>query len=327
MTVDKRFTSIMVPLDGSDLAERALPVAAGLAREAGVSLHLVAAQEPLTVPLAAEFPAMVVELNEEMRNHLSDYLTRMAGQARQRGAPVVKPALLDGIAARALRQYIQTENIGLVVMTSHGRGGLNRLWLGSVTDRLLRTAGVPILVLKPDRIPETLSCRRIVMALDGEIEQEVLDAGLSLLHVMPDATLLLTRIVEPPVPFITRMAVQPARFGADWIERHEIEARNYLARLADRLRTTGRAVETQTLVGHPVAEKLMALAHAAEADLVVLGTHGSRGVERVLLGSVADKVIRTSDLPVLVAPVHRAGERKQVLVASEGRGNLSTMTR
>lgn len=315
MSADKRFTSIMVPLDGSDLAEQALPLATSLARDAGVSLHLVAVQEPVTVPFASEFPAQVVELNTEMRNRLSDYLTRMAEQARQRGAPVVKTALMDGLAAGVLRQYIQTENIALVVMTTHGRGGFNRFWLGSVTDRLLRTAGVPILVLKPDRIPERLSCRRIVMALDGDIEQEVLDAGLGLLTVMPQATLVLTRVVEPPIPVVTRMAVHPAPFGADWIERHEIEAGNYLARLADRLRGPGRTIETQTLVGEPVADQILGLAHASGAGLVVLGTHGSRGVERLLLGSVADKVIRTSDVPVLVAPIHRTAATRQQAAA------------
>jgi nucleotide-binding universal stress UspA family protein len=315
MSTDKRFTSIMVPLDGSDLAERALPVAASLARDAGASLHLVAVHEPLTIPFASEFPAQVVELNAELRNRLSDYLTRMTEQARQDGAPVVKAALLDGIAAGVLRQYIQIENIGLVVMTTHGRGGLNRFWLGSVTDRLLRTAGVPILVLKPDRIPEKISCRRIVLALDGEIEQEVVDAGLSLLHVMPQATLVLARIVEPPIPVVTRMAVQPAPFGPDWTERHETQARNYLDRLADRLRGPGRAIETQTLMGHPVAEQILGLAHTIGAGLVVLGTHGSRGFERLLLGSVADKVIRTSDVPVLVAPIHRPGASRHQAAA------------
>jgi nucleotide-binding universal stress UspA family protein len=179
-----------------------------------------------------------------------------------------------------------------------------------VADRLLRTAGAPILLLKAHRMPETLSCRRILLALDGDIEEEVLGASLALLRLMPQAALMLTRIVEPPVPGLTRLAVLPAHFGSDWTERHEVEARNYLARLVKRLGDIGHPVETQVMVGHPVADQIVSLAHAIGADLVVLGTHGSRGVERLLLGSVADKVIRQADLPLLIAPVHRSAAKQ-----------------
>lgn len=315
MSSNPGFSSILLPLDGSELAEQALTVAAGLARDAGVVLHIVAVHEPVSVPYAAEFPVQLVAFDAETRKGLETYLARVANLARTQGAPDVRTALLDGLAAHELRQYIQDGRIGLVVMTSHGRGGLGRLWLGSVTDRLLRTAGVPILVLKPNGKPRLLSCRRILLALDGEIEQEVVEAGLGLQTLMPGASLLLTRIVEPPAPGLTRLAVQSAAFAADWTERHETEATNYLARLAERIRTPTCKVETHTLVGHPVAAKIIALALAAKADLVVIGTHGFRGVERLLLGSVADKIIRISDLPVLVVPVHRPAAARRVAAA------------
>ena len=305
MSASRRFKSILVPLDGSELAERALSVGAALAGKAGASLHLVSVQEPLTsLPFAAELPATALEIQDVWRRQLSEYLTSAVFIAQAGGAPAVRSGVLDGLAAQKLAEYILTESIGLVVMTTHGRGGLKRLWLGSVADRLLRTAGVPMLLLHPGATPERTSFRRVLVALDGDIEQEVVDAALGILELMPEAALMLTRVVEPPIPGLTRLAVQPAPFGSDWTERHEVEARSYLARLAERLRSPGRSIDTQVLVGRPVPDQLLALAHAIGADLVVLGTHGARGVERVLLGSVADKVIRMSDLPLLVAPVH-----------------------
>lgn len=301
------FKSILVPLDGSELAERALPVGTMLAGRGGIPLHLVSVSEPLiAIPNAVEFPDSILHLQAALREQLSQYHSRVVASARKDGAPVIRTAMLDGMAAPTLGRYILDQSIGLVVMTTHGRGGLNRLWLGSVADRLLRTAGVPMLLLRSPDQPQPFTVRRMLVALDGEIEQEVLGAALGLLGMMPEASVMLTRIVEPPVPGLTRLAVRPAPFGSDWVQRHEIEARNYLAGLTERLRPQVHAIDFQVLVGRPVADQILGLARAIGADLVVLGTHGARGVERLLLGSIADKTIRISELPLLVAPVRRS---------------------
>lgn len=323
MSEGLRLNSILVPLDSSVLAEHALPTGAMLAAKAGAALHLVSVQEPLVTPYGMEFPALFLELRDEQREHLAQYLARASEAALRADAPTVRTALLDGIVARELGRYIQTEGIDLVVMTTHGRGGINRLWLGSVADRLLRTVRTPMLLLRPTDGGVPLSCRRILVALDGEIEEEVLDAALGLAALLPPATLVLTRIVEPPVPVVTRLAVRPARFGADWTERHEIEARNYLARLAERLRAPGRIIETQVLVGRPVAEEIVSLAHAIDADLIVMGTHGARGFERLLLGSVADKTTRISDVPLLIAPVRRLAGKEEPVPATSGLAHMT----
>jgi nucleotide-binding universal stress UspA family protein len=77
----------------------------------------------------------------------------------------------------------------------------------------------------------------------------------------------------------------------------------YLAPLADRLRAHGLNAETKVVVGAPVAAEILELARSERADLIAMGTHGRRGLERLVLGSVADKIVRASDVPVLVTPV------------------------
>jgi nucleotide-binding universal stress UspA family protein len=118
----------------------------------------------------------------------------------------------------------------------------------------------------------------------------------------PDCRFTLVQVVEPPVPLITRMAMQPAKMRPHWRELQENSARSYLDRVAGRMRARGLQVDTRLVSEHGIGEQILALANSIRADLLVVGTHGARGVERMLLGSVADKVIRGSSVPVLVVP-------------------------
>ncbi len=307
MTGVPRFGPILVPLDGSEAAEQALPVGARLARAAGETLHLATVEEPLSALFeSTEYPAVAQQIRDDTRRHLVEYLADARTVAERAGAPVVETALLGGDVAAGLSEHLTDRRVGLVVMTTHGRTGLSRFWLGSVAERLLQSSPVPTLLLRPGDEPQTWAFRRLLVALDGEIEQEVMDAALALSGLLPaPPALALVRIVEPAVPVLTRLAVRPAHFGSDWTERRQVEARTYLARLADRLRTRGLEVTDQVLVGRPVHQQILRYAGAIVADLIVLGTHGARGLERLALGSVADKVIRQGELPVLVAPVRR----------------------
>jgi nucleotide-binding universal stress UspA family protein len=115
-------------------------------------------------------------------------------------------------------------------------------------------------------------------------------------------------VVEPPVALITRMAMQPAKMRPHWADLQQNCARSYLERVATRMRTRGLRVAVQMVAAPGVGEQILGLAHAIGADLIVVGTHGARGVERMLLGSVADKVVRGASQPVLVVPTRKDEE-------------------
>lgn len=300
------FRGILVPLDGSELAEQALPVGASLARKAGATLHLVSVHEPMPVtPMPPEMPALPFDLEEGVRAELAEYLESVAAVARAGLTTPVTTSVPTGPAAVALCDYVESQPVDLVVMTTHGRGGLSRWWLGSVADRMLRRLEVPALLLHPRDLPQPTEFPRIVVALDGEIEEPVMTAALALADSTPATRYILTRVVEPGIPVLTALAARPAHLPPLWTERRAVEARSYLARLADQLRTCGRDVTSQVLVGRGVAAQVLELAGAFGADCVVVGTHGARGMERVLLGSVADKIVRGAEVPVLVAPARR----------------------
>lgn len=295
---------ILVPLDGSEMAEQALAVGSSRARKSGATLHLVSVHEPIPlVGMPPDFPVVMPDLEEQTRANLAEYLESVAAVARAGLATPVITSVVTGAAAAALCEYVESHSVGLVVMTTHGRGGLSRWWLGSVADRMLRRLDVPVLLLQPRDVAQPTEFRRILVALDGEIEEPVVDAAFALAGQAPPARYVFTRVVEPTIPVLSGFAARPGHLPPNWNEVREIEARNYLARLTDQLRAKGLDATSQVLVGRGIAGQVLELADAIGADCIVAGTHGARGMERLMLGSVADKIVRGAKVPVLVAPV------------------------
>jgi nucleotide-binding universal stress UspA family protein len=275
--------ALLVPLDGSRLAEQAVPVAAMLARLTGARLHFATAQPPL-----AE----------------RDYLARNAEAVGTTHGVQTSTAILRGPAPLALAAYVEDQAIDLVVMTTHGRGGVSRLWLGSVADQLLRRTTAPVLLLRAGQATPSAGFHCILVGLDGSPESEAaLGPALSLAATTPGSRVVLTQVIDPPV---AELEMGPA---AGWLEH-----------LAHRVRLKGIPATARVLTGANVAERIHQLARATEADLVVVGTHATRGIERLALGSVADKVVRGADRAVLVVPRRAAARRRRpASEAAQGR--------
>ena len=297
---------ILVPLDGSELAEQALATATARARQAQATLHLVSVREPMpALSLPPDLPMPMHQLETEALQELQEYLDAVAARVGATLSTPVVTAVTKGEPATALCEYVERHEVDFVVMTTHGRSGLSRVWLGSVADRMLRRLAIPVLLLHADETPPPAEFRQLLVALDGDIEQPLLD-GLVALGARPGVTrCLLTRVVEPTIPVLSELAVRPGNLPPDWTAKQTTRARTYLSRIADPLAKAGWEVECQVLVGRGVAVQVLALAEACAADCIVVGTHGARGLERLFLGSVADKIVRGAKVPVLVAPVGR----------------------
>jgi nucleotide-binding universal stress UspA family protein len=298
--------AILVPLDGSEIAEQALPVAASMARRTGAPLHLVSVHEPVPlVGMPPGYPVVALDLEHEIHANLTAYLESVAAVARANLPTSVLTSVLTGGAATGLCEYAASHAVNLVVMTTHGRGGPSRWWLGSVADRMLRRLDMPVLLLHPREVPQPTEFHRLVLALDGHGEEPVIEAAIALGGRAPGTRYVLTRVVEPKIPVVSRLAARPGHLPPDWDQRRETEARTYLCRLTDRLHAAGLDATSQILVGRGVAAQVLELADAVRADCIVAGTHGAGGMERMLLGSVADKIVRGAKVPVLVVPVRQ----------------------
>ena len=298
------FRSMLVPLDGSPLAEQTIPLALEIARAARSKLRLVLVHPLLPPPFYEESAQLYVTVDLAMRKSARDYLRGLAARLREQSGLQISSVILDGPTEAALARYVHDIGADLVAMTTHGRGGVRGAWLGSVADRLVRRLDVPILVTRAREGAGTLSAspkiREILVPLDGSGLAEAALAPAAAMAELFEAELVLAQIV----PSLTAGSLLPVNFAAgydrDAAALQRKQAQDYLEGLGEDLRKRGTRVRTTVSVAPNVGEALIGLAHPQRIDLVAIATHGRSRVQRLMLGSVADKLIRGAEPPVLV---------------------------
>jgi nucleotide-binding universal stress UspA family protein len=294
------FHSILVALDGSAFGEQALPLALELARRAGANLQLVHVHDPGADRLLTYY-ALDPRVKEEERAYLEAVVRRLTAQA---DVPV-DPILLSGPVAETLQEYARATGADLVVMTTHGRGPLSRFWLGSVADRLVRSLPLPLLLVRPQEplapLEAPASLRRILILLDGsDLAEQILDPALALGNLM-QAEYTLLRVIKPvPVYGLDLTGYAPGALDQSILKQIQEGAQTYLDGVAERLRARSLKVCTRVTVYPQAAAAILDEARAGDSQLIALTTHGRGGLRRLLLGSVADKVVRQATIPVLV---------------------------
>ena len=294
---------ILVPLDGSELAERAVPVAVEIARRAGAELRLVHVHVALPVePIYVEgLPVVDAELHPQRRRHEQAYLDRAVQQlAGGVGASVM---ILEGSPAAALAGYARTSGARLVVMTTHGRGGLEHLWLGSVAEELTRLSPVPLLLIRPGASSVPGAFRRVLVPLDGSpLSESILPHASWIARLDPAGEVVLLQVVQPATDaiWVADASVLAAGGTADLVRREEENARRRLDALVERLAAEGVPARGRVVVSANVAKGILDAARKEAAEVVALATHGRSGLVRLALGSIADKVLRGSPVPVLL---------------------------
>lgn len=284
------FRDILVPYDGSDLSEFATPFAAEIARRSAGRITLVRALPE---------PAIVTDIPRNLLRQVTAAAQKELADAAGRvdGVPV-KTVLREGLPGPVVLR--EAKGCDLVVMTTQGRGGVSRLVLGSVTERIIRTSPVPVLVVRPRR--GTLKAattaagrmfRDIVVPLDGsELSREAVAplaaalAGDTRLHLL---TIVRAKATE-----------EEANAAGDW-----------LAGRAAALQQRGLVALTRVVHHDSPAEGIGAYAEHNDCGLIVMSTHGAGGLREWMLGSVTDQVIRRGPVPVLVVPT--AGRARRLM--------------
>ncbi len=306
------FRSILVPLDGSPFAEQALPWAAETARRAGAMMQLALVHHPApALATALEMPEIGAQLDEEARAREQSYLTAQVDRVRASWNVPVTSVLLNGGVGEALQHQAEASGADLLVLTTHGRGPVSRFWLGSIADQLMRRLHLPLLFVRPGEstagVPQV---RRILVTLDGSpFAEEALGPAQAMAGAF-GAEIVLLLVIEPPVPIAdpAGLMVIPATVDAE--KRMRESAAAYLATITARLVAEGVEVSSAAVEGSTVAGAVLAQADAQRIDLLVVASHGAGGFERLVMGSVADKVVRGARIPVLV--VRPEGEGRPV---------------
>ncbi|HEY9594224.1 MAG TPA: universal stress protein [Spirochaetia bacterium] len=300
---------LLVPLDGSRMAESALPTAACIAARVGALVTLVHVIEK-------NAPS---EIHEERhlvaRDEAERYLSEVAARKVLEGLPVkthVHEAAVSDVA-RSITQHTEELAPDLVVMTAHGRGGARRLISGSIAQQVIGLGTTPVLLLWPS--PEAAATivredwRMILAPIDGDpahekglpVAAELAEAfrcGLHLLMVTPNAGDLSgpRAAMSMLLPSATRLKLELDKAGAE----------AHLAERAGELRSRGIRTSVEASRGDP-ARAIVRAAKRVTADAVVMGTHGRAGTVAFWEGSVAARVVARARIPLLLVPLREEG--------------------
>jgi nucleotide-binding universal stress UspA family protein len=297
------FKHLLVPLDGSRLAEAALPTAAYLAQrlEAPVTLlHIIERDAPQAV---------------HGERHLTDpeeayaYLDEVAQRRFPPGLRVERHVHTSQMTdvARGIVDHGEELAPDLIVMCTHGRGGLRGLLFGSIAQQVVAQGIIPVLIIRPSGADEEppFVCRRLLVPLDGMPDHEQgLLAAVELARVCGAELHLI--LVVPTLGTLSGTHAAAGRLlpGAttELLELSQQEAEAHLFRHLTQLQAQGLSVKAEVGRGEP-ATTIIDTARKTSADLIVLGTHGRTGIDAFWAGSIAPKVSSRSHLPLLLVPV------------------------
>ena len=297
---------LLVTLDGSDFGEHALPFARSIAEKTGASVNLchVSCCDPPTdllqnTPFQYEGVSMEAyeeKHAEEQRKYLGDKATALQAELPGRE---VSSTLLEGYVTEALERQAKEINAKLVIMTTHGRTGVSRAWLGSVADSLVRNSSFPLLLIRPLEDGKTFPTARFehfLVPLDGSSAGEkILEPTVELGKAMGSRFTLL-HVVAPLVTVGARVSPLPAGHRQERLGKAE----EYLSGVAERLKGEGIEAEPMIESHFAPARAILNTAEAQDVDLIAIATHGYTGVKRAILGSVTDKVLRGAKWPLLL---------------------------
>jgi nucleotide-binding universal stress UspA family protein len=297
--------TILVPLDGSALAQRALPIALDLARRAGGVVHLIHSHLPVMAAVASGEGAFVTAAAMDVdaslqRNAREETLALADRLAALWGVPVMAH-LAVGSPGLAICETAERVGADLIVMTTHGEGGFAPEWLGSVTDQVMRRSHIPVLALPENDAHggAAFAPRSVLVALDGTDEADAILPAARDLALAFGARLEIVRVMPPAMSgdvLATLEADVPDAFDVDLVST---QAKDALDATAASLRRVGLDVRTTLTIHRNPTRALLEHIRAQNPDCVAVASHG-RGLSRLIVGSVADKLIRASRRPVLV---------------------------
>lgn len=281
------YSTLIVPLDGSAFAERAIGLAVFLSRRGHAALLLARVHEGGTKP-GYQTPAW----EEFFRDEEEAYLEAVAARIQSEFSGTVDWTLLDGSVVAAICARVDAAPSPFVVMSTHGRTGIRRVWMGSVASGLLRHSSAPVLMLRPQGGGETNVTdgasasgpfANVIVALDGSTFAEQVIPHAASIATASNARLLFIRVVDPAAP-------------SDAASRRAVTYMENIASLVDYEGSMSDArIEAHASPGAAILE----CAAALERPLIAMASHG-RGLSRLFLGSVADEVVRGSPRAVLM---------------------------
>ena len=294
MTPGVSFKRILVPLDGSEQAERALVPALALAAAMSAKLLFFRVAIPLSLNLDPKLYQRIIELRQdEAKRYLQSVQSRFSSATVD-----IETEVFVGRAARSILKRTQEKDFDLIVMSSQGRSGVNRWIYGSVTGKVLHNAPCAKVIIHPQVLIEPFSIKRILVLLDGSsIAEQALKPALAMAEAV-SAELLFLQVTAVPQNFLQLV---PAWLGRDAVmDATEQESDAYLQGVQGIIGDNSPVPTFFHVTDGPAAEDIINIADSQHVDLIVMCSHGRSGIERWAFGSVTEKVLRGAKCITLV---------------------------
>jgi nucleotide-binding universal stress UspA family protein len=296
------YQTILVPFDGSPLSARALPIAAALAKATAARLHVALVHDPSAfipfIPGEVSIPVYDAELESVNRREHQEALDVAVAQLTATGVDAVG-VLLEGTVLEALLEHAKAAAVDLTVMSTHGRSGFARLRLGSVAAAYLTRATAPVYMVRgagSEAVPE-MPTGTLLCPVDGSAFSEAVIPHAARFAQVTGLTMALLAVVVPH-------AVPMAPFGAAEIladgSALAMEEAGHLASLQRLVEQCPAGTTVHAVTDMSVSRRIIEEATRLNAGAIAMATHGRGGFKRLLLGSVADEVLRHTHTPVLV---------------------------
>jgi len=297
------YSKVLVPLDGSKTAENVLPLARCFARSLQIPVELLAVVDLAEIGrhLGADQASMIRTLVDDTTRRFGDYLERVA-----KNFPVgqVQCLIRHGNAAAAIIEAAAADKQTLIAMATHGRSGLDRWLLGSVAEKVLRAAANPTLAVRAkEENPtwEMATLKRIIVPLDGsELSERILPYVEGLAKNLDLEVNLIGIYGGPLVAGGTGEGLYSSGQINSLITTIRAETVAYLAMKTEELKQKDLKKVSFSAKEGLAADEIIATAQEIPDTLIAMCTHGRSGVQRWMLGSVTETVVRHSDVPVLV---------------------------
>ncbi|MFC1987198.1 universal stress protein [Chloroflexota bacterium] len=286
------FNRILVALDGSELSESALPYVEELAGALNSEVVLINVCEPGDIEHRHMYQLYVQKIAEQVRNHIKAYPARKANMTTS-----VKTVVLDGDPANEIIDYVEKNDISLIIMASHGRSGIMLWTMGSIATRVTERINKPVLFIRASSTtkPEVGKgeiFNKILVPLDGsEVGEAVLPYIKELASKLkPEISLF--QVVEPGQHVHTVGGLSYVAFPEQEMEALQAKAKRYLKKIGRRLTDTKANIRYEIKAGNPTQE-IIKFADKTDINLIAISTHE-------LSGSIAHKVLQAGHSPIML---------------------------
>ncbi|AHB13348.1 universal stress protein [Dehalococcoides mccartyi] len=280
------FKRILVTLDGTKIAEKTLPVAELMAKDSETELLLVSICDP----------------KPKITDERQKYLDAKSAELREKGIKA-SGKMFCGELLPLILKCITDNSIDLLCMASHGYTGIKKMVLGSVSEKLIKSTKLPVLLVKEGYEPGKALFENILLPLDGSLFSETCLKQVSILAHDFKSKLTLLVVIQPPcIPSDRSPNIQPSwdEYYQALLEELKQQAQSYLERLTGELQSNGIKTEFRMEISDNIPETILSTAEDINASLISFTTHNRSGIEKWYYGSVAAGLIENSPHPMLL---------------------------